>query len=167
MTVSRWWLVLPLMAALPVLAQTATLVRDSDLKSEPFSNASRVTVMKAQQTIEVSERRGGWYQARTAAGKTGWVRLTAVLLGSGQGKGDSGLASTAQFLQSGRSGSSGVTAATGIRGLDAADVVNAKPDPEAVARLDNLQVGGDEARRFAAEAKLSSKKIGYPPAAGK
>ncbi|HEY0721898.1 MAG TPA: SH3 domain-containing protein [Gammaproteobacteria bacterium] len=167
MTVSRWWLVLPLMTALPVLAQTATLLRDSELKSEPFSNASRVTAMKAKQTIEVGERRGGWYQAKTSTGQTGWVRLTAVLLGSGQAKGDSGLASTAQFLQSGRSGSSGVTAATGIRGLDSADVVNAKPDPEAVAKLDGLQVGSDETRRFAAEANLSSQKIGYQPAAGK
>ncbi len=160
-------LLLPLLTALPVMAQPAALVRDSDLKSTPFADGAKVALLRSQQKIEVGERKGGWYKATTADGNSGWVRLTAVRLGTGQTKGESGIASTAQFLQSGRSSSSGVTAATGIRGLDAADVVNAKPDSQAVARLDGVTLSNEETRRFAADGKLTAKKLGYLPAAGK
>lgn len=164
---SRWFLVLPLMAALPLFAQPASLVRDGVLKAEPFADAKVVATVKAKQKVDVSERKGGWYKAKTSDGKTGWLRLTSVLLGTGQAKGDSGVTTTAQFLQSGRSGSSGVTAATGIRGLDSADVVNSKPDTAAVAKLDGMNISQDERRKFAADEKLTPQKIDYLPAEGK
>lgn len=154
---------LPLIVAMPVMAQQATVVRDSELKEDPYGDAQTVAVLKAKEKVEVGERRGGWYQVKGKRGKNGWLRLTAVLLNSTQGKGDSGIAATKQFLESGRSGSSGVTAATGIRGLDAADVVNANPDTAAVARLDAVTIDSDEARRFAAEARLSARSIDYLP----
>jgi hypothetical protein len=163
MRISR--LLLPLLLApLPLLAQPASLVRDSELKAEPFADATTVTALKAKAKVDVGERRGGWYQAKSSDGKSGWLRLTSVLLSSTQGKGDSGFASTAQLLQTGRSGSTGVTAATGVRGLDSADVVNANPDSAAVAKLDALTLDRSETRRFAADGHLSAQQIDYLPA---
>jgi len=157
----RILLILPLLAAMPAMAQQASVVRDTDLKNEPFADAKTITSLKAKTRVDVGERRGGWYQVKSSDGKTGWLRLTAVLLTSTQGTGDSGIGATRQLLQTGRSGSTGVTAATGIRGLDSADVVNSKPDPEAVARLEALKANSDETRRFAAAEHLSAHRIGY------
>lgn len=165
MKISRLLLLLPLLAALPALAQPASVVVDTELKAEPYADAATVMALKTQQRVELGVRQGGWYQAKSSDGRSGWLRLTSVLLDPGQGAGDSGLASARQLLQSGRSGSSGVTAATGVRGLDSADVVNAQPNPGAVSRLDSLTVSRDESRRFAAAEKLSARSIGYLPAA--
>jgi len=161
---SRMLLVLPLLAAMPVLAQQASVVRETELKSEPFADAKSISMLKARQKIEVGERKGGWYQATNKDGKKGWVRLTSVLLSSTQGRGDSGIAATRQLLQTGRSGTSGVTAATGIRGLDSADVVNAKPNTAAVEKLDTMNVDKEETRRFASTEHLSAQGIDYLPA---
>lgn len=160
-------MLLPLIVAMPVMAQQASVVRDTDMKSEPFADAKTITVLKAKQKIDVGERRGGWYQAKSSDGKSGWLRLTAVLLSSTQGKGDSGVTSAKQLLKSGRSGSTGVTAATGVRGLDSADVVNSKPDLAAVAKLDERKINSDETRRFAAAEKLTAQKVGYLSEKGK
>lgn len=163
----RSLLILPLIAAMPLMAQQASVVRDTELRNEPFADADTVALLKARQKVDVGERRGGWYQAKGSDGRKGWLRLTAVVLDSTQGKGDSGVSATRKLLQTGRSGTSGVTAATGVRGLDSADVVNSKPDTEAVARLDALAIDSGEARRFAADGALSAQGIAYLPAEGK
>jgi hypothetical protein len=160
-------MLLPLLAPLTLMAQQTSVVRDTDLKKEPFADAATITVVKAKAKVDVGERRGGWYQAKNSDGKAGWLRLTSVLLSSTQGRGDSGVAATAKLLQTGRSGSTGVTAATGIRGLDSADVVNSNPDTAAVARLDALKINSAETRRFAADEQLSAQGIDYLPAEGK
>ena len=90
--------------------------------------------------------------------------MTALRLGDGTAKkGDSGIGSALQFLNSGRSGSSGVTVATGVRGLDSADMTNAVPDPKAVDGMDKVAVSAADARKFAAQAKLTSHSIAYIP----
>jgi len=164
MKIFRMLRVLPLIAVLPVMAQPASVVRDTELMAQPFADAKPMAVLKARQQVDVGERRGGWYKAKSSDGKSGWLRLTSVLLNSTQGRGDSGLAATRQLLQSGRSGTTGVTAATGIRGLDSADVVNAKPNTEAVTRLDTLAADSSESRHFAGDEHLSAKRIDYLPA---
>jgi len=152
---------LALLIALPAVAQQATVVRDTELKSEPYADAQTVQTLKSKQKVEIGERRGGWYQAQSSSGKSGWVRLTSVLFSSTQGKGSSGLSSATQFLTTGRSGSSGVTAATGVRGLDSADVVNATPNPQAVSDLDKVSVSANDSRKYAAAEKLKAHQIGY------
>jgi len=138
----------------------ATVLRDSELRSAPYSDARIVTVLKARSTLTILSRRGGWYQARTVARQTGWVRMSAIRLGELRA-GSSGVGETLRFLSSGRSGSSGVTVATGIRGLSAADVANAKPNHQAVNRLGRYQTSASQARSYAAEAKLKSRQLAY------
>jgi hypothetical protein len=161
-------LLLPLLAALSLLAsapmmaeQGATVLRDTDLRSEPYSDAERVAALMAHDPLTILERRGGWYRARTADRQSGWVRMSAIRLGEMQSGGSSGVSETLRFLSSGRSGASGVTVATGIRGLDAADVANATPDHRALSRLDRFQSSAAQAKAFAARAKLRSRKLAY------
>jgi hypothetical protein len=147
--------------------QSATVLRDTELRAEPFSDARSIAALKARSTITILERRGGWYQARHGA-QSGWVRMSAIRMGKAMG-GSSGISETLQFLSTGRSDASGVTVATGIRGLDAADVANATPNHQAVRRLERFQVSAAQARSFAANAQLQSNRMDYlkPGAAGR
>ena len=152
---------LALAGPLPVLAeQIASVLRDTELRSEPFNDASITTTLKAKSPLTILKRRGGWYQARHGK-QQGWVRMSAIRLGEARDGGSSGIGETLQFLSSGRSGSSGVTVATGIRGLDAADVANATPNHQAVKSLERFQVTAAQARAFASEAKLKSSQLAY------
>ncbi len=160
---------LPLLAVFslvqPVQAeeQVATVLRDTQLRSAPYSDAGVIATVKAKSRVTILERRGGWYQARDSRRHTGWLRMSNIRIGEGGATtGDgSGLGQTLRFLSSGRSGASGVTVATGIRGLDSADVVNATPDHNAVQRLDSFSVSAAAAKSFALNASLRSKRIGY------
>lgn len=160
---------LPLLAVfsivLPIHAeeQVATVLRDTQLHSAPYSDASVITTVKAKSRITILERRGGWYQVRDSRRHTGWLRMSNIRFGEGgTSTGDgSGLNQTLRFLSSGRSGASGVTVATGIRGLSSADVAHATPDHNAVKRLDRFSVSAAAAQSFALNANLRSKQIRY------
>jgi len=140
----------------------AVLLRDTELRGQPYSDAAVVVTLPAKQAVILEERRGGWYRAGVD-GKTGWLRMTSVrILGAARGKqGDSGVAEALGLATTGRSGASGVTVATGIRGLDEAAMANATPDYDAVARLDQLAVSENVAQRFAARGKLQGQQIAY------
>lgn len=142
--------------------QSATVLRDSPLMAEPFSDASNIATLAAKQQVTVLQRKGGWYQVESDQ-QRGWVRMSHIRFGDAaatQGDG-SGLAKTLQFLSTGRSGASGVTVATGIRGLSAADVANAKPDHESINKLEAFQASPKAAKAFAGKTKLQSQQIAY------
>jgi hypothetical protein len=156
---------LALAGPLPALAeQLATVLLDTELRAEPYSDAGVITALPAKATIAILKRQGGWYQARHGT-QSGWVRMSAIRMGEAAGGGSSGISETLQFLSSGRSGASGVTVATGIRGLDAADVANATPDHQAVKTLQRFQVSAAQAQKFAANSRLQSKPVNYLEAA--
>ena len=145
--------------------QQATVLRDTELRAEPFSDAAVVAKIRAKARIRVLQRKGGWYQARDNRNQTGWLRMSTIRFGDGTSaksdSGGSGLGQTMRFLSTGRSGASGTTVATGIRGLDSADVSNASPDHAAVKRVDSFKVGAEDARAFAQTAELRSKSVDY------
>ena len=140
--------------------ETARIIRDTNLWAEPFTDAKGLGQLKANSIVSKEGRKGGWYKI-SFEGKVGWVRMSALRLGTTPAKGDSGLASTLRFLETGRSGSSGVTVATGIRGLDVADVANATPDYEAVKAFKQKGVHNSQTRRFAKIGHLVPTKLAY------
>ena len=142
--------------------QRATTLKQTELRSEPYSDARVVTSLRARQSVTVVQRKGGWYQVRSA-GHRGWLRMSHIRLGDGASAGSdgSGLAQTLRFLGTGRSGASGVTVATGIRGLDAADVANATPNHGAVNRLERYKASPTAAKSFARNVHLKSQPLGY------
>ncbi len=146
-------------------ADAARMIRQSELRAQPYSDASVVSSLSAGAGVSVQERKGGWYKVQ-AGGSTGWVRMTAVRMGGAgtAGGGKSGLGAALSFMTTGRSGSSGVTAATGIKGLTPEDVVSARPDYRALQSLDNYAVTAQQARKFAAKAHLADNQIPYPAA---
>ena len=148
--------------ALHAEEQPATTLKATELRDEPYSDAAVLSTLPAKQQLSVVERRGGWYLVEVGP-QRGWLRMSAIRFGNGETatRDGSGLGQTLRFLSTGRSGASGVTVATGIRGLDAADVARAKPDHEAVSRLNGYRPNSFTIKKFARDARLKSQPLGY------
>lgn len=147
--------------ALTAQADPATVVRATELKKAPASDAETLAALEENASVQTAERRGGWIQVRTDAGASGWVKfLTLRFSGSGAARaGESGIA---QLFSAARGGTSGAQATTGVRGLDAADISTAQPNAAAMQRMDGFAVSTGEAGRFAAEGPLQAQSVDYP-----
>jgi len=151
------------MASLASAGESGQTVTNADLKLEPFADAKTVSSLAPKTAVEVLRRQGGWLQVKTSDGTSGWVKMTGIKLdGAGAAKsGDSGLANAISVAQTGRSGNTGVTVATGVRGLSPDDLKNAKPDPEAVKKLDSYTVAKTDAESFARSGGVSKHSVDY------
>lgn len=149
-------------AALVHAGEFAQTIRQVELKSEPFADATTVATVPEQTKVEILKRQGAWIQVKAA--QTGWLRMLSVRSAGGEKKeGDTGISS---LLNVARSGTSGTTVATGVRGLSEEDLKNAKPDPKELEKMLEHSVASEEARKFAGTVKLSSQSIEYLSATG-
>lgn len=144
------------------LADSASTVRETVVRSAPDNQSKQLTILPTGQSVDLKERQGGWYRIELADARTGWLPLLSVRKTGATPKAEksSGLRS---LLSSFRTGSSGVTVATGVRGLDAVDLKNSKPDMDELKRIANYVCSDDEARAYAAKAGLVSRKVAWLP----
>ena len=152
------WLLLFLPAI--SLADPATLIRATELKRLPATDAETVAALAANTAVDALERKGGWTRVKAAEGE-GWVKMLALRYG-GPGaakKGDSGVA---QLFNVARTGSSGTQVTTGVRGLDEQQLANAQPNPTELAKMKSFAARPDAAAAFAAKGKLKAKTVDYP-----
>lgn len=154
-----------LLAPVLALAEPATLIRDTELRASPASDAAVVAPLAVNAKVDALERKSGWTRVRAEGGREGWVRmLTLRYAGAGEARqGDSGIA---QVLNVARTGTSGTQVATGVRGLDADQLANAKPNEAELKKLQGYAATGDAAAGFAAKGKLEARKIDYPKEGG-
>ena len=151
------FLLLPLLAH----AEPATLVRASDLKAQPATDAATVTQLAVDAAVDAGERSGGWVRVKTASGAEGWVKMLALKYG-GPGvakRGDTGLA---QAINVARTGASGTQVTTGVRGLDEADLKTARPNPAELKKLEGYAESKQASASFAESGKLKSQRVEYP-----
>lgn len=149
-------LAVPLLAA----AEPATLIRATELKEAPATDAATVARLPENAAVETLERKGGWTRVKAGAGE-GWVRMLALRFG-GPGeakKGDSGIT---QIFNVARTGTSGTQVTTGARGLDADQIANAQPNPAELAKMDGFAANAEAAAGFAAKGKLAAQSVEYP-----
>ena len=154
--------ILPLLF-FPLLAyaEPATLVRASDLKAQPASDAATVTELAVNAAVEAGERNGGWVRVKTPAGAEGWVKMLALRYG-GPGaakRGDSGIG---QAVNVARSGSSGTQVTTGVRGLDENDLRTARPNAAELKKLQGYAESKQGSAGFAESGKLHAQRVEYP-----
>ena len=144
-----------------VHADPATVVRSTELKKEPATDAETVAELEENTAVETGERRGGWVQVKTSTDATGWAKFLALrFAGSGTVKAsNSGIARRFNLA---RIGSSGSQVTTGVRGLDAQDISSAQPNAAALQTMDGYAVSADEAGRFAAAGPLQAQSVDYP-----
>ena len=156
MKLAAFLLLLPLAA----LAEPATLVRSSELKREPATDAAKVADLPANAAVDAGERRGGWILVRTAAGQEGWVKLLTLRYGSGTAKaGDTGLS---QAINVARTGSSGTQVTTGVRGLDDEKISTARPNPAELKKMEEYAVPASASAAFAEQGQLKAQSVSYP-----
>ena len=89
-------------------AEPATVIRLTELKKEPASDAATVAELPESAAVDALERRGGWTRVKSARGE-GWVRMLALRFGGpGEAKrGDSGVSKLFNVARTGSSGASG------------------------------------------------------------
>lgn len=152
-----------LLAALlfPLLghAEPATVIRATELKKSPATDADTVAQLPENTAVEALDRQGGWTRIKAASGE-GWVKLLALRYGGPTAKkGDTGIA---QIFNVARTGSSGTQVTTGVRGLDEEKLANAQPNPGELEKLEKYAVERPAAAGFAAKGKLSAHQVDYP-----
>ena len=149
-------LFLPLVA----WAEPATVIRATELKSEPATDAATVKQLAENTPVDALERKGGWTRVK-AGGAEGWVKMLALRYGgTGDAKrGDTGLT---QAFNVARTGSSGTQVTTGVRGLDEEQLAKAHPNPAELAKLARFAADRAGATAFAEQGKLSATSVAYP-----
>jgi len=136
-------------------AEPATVLRATDLKKEPATDAPTVSTLAENAAVDAAERKGGW--VRVKAGKAeGWVRLLALRYGGEARQGDSGASA---LFNAARTGSSGTQVTTGVRGLDADMIAAARPNPAELAKMTQFSATPEAAASFAAQGPLQRQQV--------
>ena len=143
------------------LAEPATVIRATELKQSPATDAASVAPLAENARVDALERKGGWTRVKAEGGAEGWVRMLALrYAGAGEAKqGDAGIS---QILNVARTGTSGAQVTTGVRGLDAEQLANAKPNAAELKKMERYAASRDGAEGFAAKGKLSAQQVDYP-----
>lgn len=149
-------LLLPMVAA----AEPATVIRATELKQAPATDAATVAELAENTAVDALERQGGWTRVKAAGGE-GWVRMLALRFG-GTTAAKPGATGLSQLFSVARTGTSGTQTTTGVRGLDADQITAAQPNPAELAKLQGFAADRDTAASFAAQGKLDAKPVDYP-----
>jgi hypothetical protein len=154
------FLLLTLLVSTVVLAEPATVIRATELKKEPATDAATVVELAENTGVDALERRGGWTRVK-AANAEGWVKMLALRYGApGAAKqGDSGLS---QIFNVARTGSSGTQVTTGVRGLEAEQITNAQPNAAELKKMQGFAATRDAASSFASQGKLQAQSVEEP-----
>ena len=119
------------------------MIRATELKQEPASDAATVATLPENTAVDALERKGGWTRVKAGAGE-GWVRMLALRFG-GAPPPSRARAASSQLFNVARTGTSGTQVTTGVRGLDAEQIANAQPNPAELAKLQGF--AADRGRR--------------------
>lgn len=143
------------------LGEPATVIRATELKQSPATDAAGAGQLAENARVDALERQGGWTRVKAAGGAEGWVRMLALRYagGSTAKQGDSGIA---QALNVARTGTSGTQVTTGVRGLDAEQITNAKPNTAELKKLERYSASKDAAAAFAERGHLHAQQVSYP-----
>ncbi len=154
------FLLLILLFPLACVAEPATVIRETELKKQPATDAATLATLPENTAVDASERQGGWTRVKAQSGE-GWVRMLVLRYGTpGAAKqGDTGIS---QLFNVARTGSSGTQVTTGVRGLDANQIKTAQPNAGELQKLEGFSSTPASAAGFAKTGKLQSQSVEYP-----
>lgn len=154
-------------AKAPVKTANGFLLKASDLKEKPFTDARTAAKLAKQTRITILERKGGWFRVQVAK-KSGWVRMLNVKVTEGaQNLGSGTDLSKAATLATGRAGTGNVVSTSGLRGLSEEELRTAKPDYTQFDKLNGYGADESAAARYAKANALKSRSVKYLPAPAK
>jgi hypothetical protein len=154
-----------LLAPILCLAEPASVIRATEIKQQPATDAATVAALAENAKVDALERNGGWTRVKAEGGAEGWVRMLALRYAGAGGaqQGDSGVA---QILSVARKGTSGTQVTTGVRGLDAQQLANARPNAAELKKMERYSASKEGAEDFAAKGRLQSQRVDYPREGG-
>jgi hypothetical protein len=155
--------VLVLLIPAAYAAETGYTLRATEVKDNPFLDASTLTTLPEKTTVEILTRQGAWMKVKTADGKQqGWIRMLSVRLGSPDQKQQSGGSLLSSLgIGSRPRPSTNSTVTTGVRGFSEEDLANAKPNAAEVEKMKGFAATPEEAAKLAASGKLAATKVAY------
>lgn len=141
----------------------ATVIRSSELKAQPFSDAPSLTTLAENQRIDILSRKASWMEVR-AESNTGWVKMLTLRFDTVAAKeaGGNAIGNTAKSLFSLiKTGSSGTTSTTGARGLSKENFDALVPNPDAFEKMKAMAASSQEAQQFAQKEQLKAQELAY------
>jgi len=139
-------------------AEPATVLRTTELKKEPATDAATIAQLPENAAVDALERKGGWTRVKSASGE-GWVKMLALRYGGAAKAGDSGVT---QLFNAARTGSSGTQVTTGVRGLDDEKISTARPNPAELGKMEGFAVPAAASAEFAERGELKRQSVSYP-----
>lgn len=139
-------------------AEPATVIRATELKQDPATDAPTVAQLAENTAVDALERKGGWTRVKAPGGE-GWVKMLSLRYGGTARAGDSGVS---QLFNVARTGTSGTQVTTGVRGLDEEQIATARPNAAELKKLQSYAQTRDASSGFAAEGKLRPQRVEYP-----
>ena len=148
-------------AGIAAAGEAGTALKADSIMDQPFRDAKVVGSLVTGDKVEILNKQGGWFQVKSAKGG-GWVHMLSIRRGEAR---QGGVDATGILgLASGRAGTGQVVATTGIRGLSEEELKAAKYNEAELKKMESSGVTEAEARKFAAEGKLTARKVDYLPA---
>jgi hypothetical protein len=157
-----------LLAAGAAHAESARTVRATELHADSQSDATVLSTLPENTTLDVLQRRGAWSQVKSGA-QSGWVRMlnlrfdansggaTTAAPASGSGKPAGGLSS---LIASGRTSNSG-TDTTGVRGMTDEDLSRAQANLPEFQKMQGYASDKNAAQTFGKNSRLTVVQVPY------
>ena len=140
--------------------EPAYLVRATELKSKPFSDAATLVSLAENRKVELLLRQASWTQVK-AEGTTGWVKMLSLRLGDPTAPKKSGDSGIGALFSAAATGNSGSTTTTGVKGVTEENLKNAQPNPQALKIVQTYGVTKNDAQQFARAGKLAPQALDY------
>ena len=139
-------------------AETGTVLKVDDIRTEPFRDAKSVAKVAVGDSVNIITQDNGWLQVSSAKSK-GWIRMLSIRRGDTRKVGAD--AKGVLALTSGRAGTGAVVASTGIRGLTEEELKQAQFNEEEVKLAESYASNKLAAAKFAAQGKLAARSVAY------
>jgi hypothetical protein len=123
--------------------QAQTLKENTGLFDKP--DGAKTADAKAGTPLKITKRQGFWIEV-DAGGKKGWVKLGVVNMASTTGG--------SVALDTGRTGKGNIVSTSAARGLSAKDLLQGKPDPQAVVKLESYVLDASVVPAFRTEGSI-------------
>lgn len=135
-----------LLAGLLAGAAQAQALRDESALFDKPDGVAQGGRLKATTPVKLLKRQGFWLEVE-AAGRVGWLKVSAVSFAGASGS---------VAIDTGRLGGGNIVATSVARGLSAKDLLEGKPDHAEAARLEALAVDPSAVTGFRAQGGLQS-----------
>ncbi|WP_028452792.1 SH3 domain-containing protein [Chitinilyticum aquatile] len=154
---------IPFMAALlpalltgAALAESGSVIRNTELRQKPFSDAAVVATVSSGTQVEILSRQGAWMNV-SSNGQAGWVKMLSVRVGNGSSA-DAGSV-IGQGVKVATTGSSGKTVTTGVKGLSEEELSHSQPDYGELERMKGFSTTPADAGKQANLARLTAVQV--------